>query len=337
MNTAVTLLDLAQPSTGTNEVPEWVHLCPAGTFKGIKGDRVTLADPDAVIRASMAAGKLVLDENHSTDLAAPKGKPAPARAWITRMESRADGLWGFADWTPTGRNLMEAKEYRAISPVIESRGGVVTRILRAALTNDPNLTLVTLHSQNTPEKTMDIAKVRKALGLPDTATEEDALAAMSESRTSVTLHSSVATVLGVDAAADNAALLAALQTRLKDTGSHGRVAELEGQIKTIREQASRDKVMALMSQAAAEGAVITDKQRDNLITLHSANADLAVDLIKDLPRTNLNGTKVTRHSAAGAGSEVQTGVSDTVLAPMAAAFGLKAEDIKKEAGHGASV
>jgi len=337
MNTAVTLLDLAQPFTGTNKVPQWVHLCPAGTFKGIKGDRLTLADPDAVIRASMAAGKIVLDENHATDLAAPKGKPAPARAWITRMESRADGLWGFADWTPKGRDLMEAKEYRAISPVIESRGGVVTRILRAALTNAPDLTLVTLHSQNTPEKTMDIAKVRKALGLPDTATEEDALAAMTESRTSVTLHSSVATVLGVDAGADNGALLAALQTRLKNNTSNDRVAELEGQIKTIQEQASRDKVMGLMAQAAAEGAVITDKQRDNLITLHSANADLAVDLIKDLPRTNLNGTKVTRHSAAGAGGEVQTGALDAAIAPMAAAFGLKAEDIKKESGRGASV
>jgi len=336
MNTAVTLLDLAQPTNGANEVPEWVHLCPAGTFKGIKGDRLTLADPDAVIRASMAGGKIVLDENHSTDLAAPKGKPAPARAWITRMESRADGLWGFADWTPTGRELMTAKEYRAISPVIESRDGVVTRILRAALTNAPDLTLVTLHSQNTPEKTMDIAKVRKALGLPDTATEEDALAAMTAGRTSVTLHSSVATVLGVDASADNAAVLAALQTRLKDNStSDDRVAELEGQIKTIKEQASRDKVLALMTQAASEGAVITDKQRDNLITLHSTNADLAVDLIKDLPRTNLNGTKITRHSAAGAGSETQTGPSDAALAPMAAAFGVTLADIKKETGRGA--
>ncbi|WP_429956209.1 phage protease [Gluconobacter japonicus] len=335
MNTAVTLLDLAQPTDGADEVPQWVHLCPAGTFKGIKGDRLTLADPDAVIRASMAAGKIVLDENHSTDLAAPKGKPAPARAWITRMESRVDGLWGFADWTPTGRDLMTAKEYRAISPVIESRDGVVTRILRAALTNAPDLTLVTLHSHNTPEKTMDIAKVRKALGLPDTATEEDALAAMTAGRTSVTLHSSVATALGVDAGADNAAVMTALQTRLKDNTSDDRVAELEGQIKTIKEQASRDKVMALMTQAAAEGAVITEKQRDNLITLHSTNADLAVDLIKDLPRTNLNGTKITRHSAAGAGSETQTGPSDAALAPMAAAFGVDVADIKKEAGRGA--
>lgn len=323
---------VTQPSTGPGQVPEWVHVCPGGTFKGIKGNRLTLADPDAVIRASMAAGKLVLDENHSTDLAAPKGKPAPARAWITRMENRADGLWGFLDWTPTGRELMAAKEYRAISPVIESRDGVVTRILRAALTNAPDLTLVTLHSQNTPEKTMDIAKVRKALGLPDTATEEDALAVMTESRTSVSLHSSVATVLGVDASADNAALLAALQARLKD---NDRIAELEGQIKTVQKQASHDKVMGLMAQATAEGAVITDKQRDNLITLHASHADLAVDLIKGLPRTNLNGTKVTRHSAAGAGSEIRTGSSEADLQKMASAFGVSIADIEKETARGA--
>ena len=75
-------------------VPEWVHLVPAGTFSGTDGrGPYRLDDPAAVIAASMAAGKLALDENHSTDLAGPNGQPAPARGWVVgacRMDAVRD-------------------------------------------------------------------------------------------------------------------------------------------------------------------------------------------------------------------------------------------------------
>lgn len=56
------------------------------------------------IRASMAAGKLPVDECHATDKAAPDGRQAPARGWIVQMEVRADGLWGrVAECSPHAR------------------------------------------------------------------------------------------------------------------------------------------------------------------------------------------------------------------------------------------
>jgi phage I-like protein len=68
-------------------VPEWVHLLPIGTFSGVDGrGPYTVPDPAAVIAASMAVRRLPVDENHATDLAAPKGEPSPARGWIVEMQ-----------------------------------------------------------------------------------------------------------------------------------------------------------------------------------------------------------------------------------------------------------
>lgn len=182
MKTVVSSLHFQIPA---GAAPEWVHLTPAGTFRGIDGrGPFTLENADDVIRASMSAGKFPLDENHSIDLAAPEGRPAPARGWIIAMEARADGLWGRVEWTATGKRLVEDGDYRGISPVLMStKAGKLLRILRASLVNDPNLTLTTLHHR---ENDMDfLAKLRQALGLKDDAAEDTVL-------TTVTSHAALA-------------------------------------------------------------------------------------------------------------------------------------------------
>lgn len=135
---------------GGGVAPEWVHLIPAGTFRGADGrGPYHVSNPAAVIAASMAAarGKLPLDENHSTQRAAPAGAASPARGWIVELQAREDGIWGRVQWTDEGRALVTNGAYRGISPVFEhAAGGTVMRIRSAALTNDPNLTqLATLH------------------------------------------------------------------------------------------------------------------------------------------------------------------------------------------------
>lgn len=127
---------------GATAAPEWVHLVPSGTFKGVDGrGPYTLKNPAAVIAASMGAGaKLPIDENHAIDLAAPKGGPSPARGWIVQMEAREDGIWGRVEWTETGKVLMADRSYSGISPVfLHDKSGVISRIERAALTNTPNM------------------------------------------------------------------------------------------------------------------------------------------------------------------------------------------------------
>ncbi|MGY6517055.1 phage protease, partial [Vibrio parahaemolyticus] len=76
------------------------------------------------------------------------GLSAPARGWIVALQARRDGIWGKVEWTPEGRKLVPG--YRGISPVIrhDKQSGRIDAILRASLTNTPNLSgLVTLHSE----------------------------------------------------------------------------------------------------------------------------------------------------------------------------------------------
>jgi phage I-like protein len=84
------------------------------------------------------------------------------------------------EWTDRGKEALEKKEYRYISPVFtSSASGEITAILRAALTNNPNLSLPALNSEQPPgnpaqEKPMQ--NILAALGLAETATEQEAIA-----------------------------------------------------------------------------------------------------------------------------------------------------------------
>jgi hypothetical protein len=129
--------------------PQWIHLLPAGTIRTADKRGPYVVKSMHAIASKLAPGdKLPIDECHSTDLAVPNGGSAPARGWIIALEARADGLWGKVDWTPSGRELVADRAYRGISPVIlHDKSGNVLAILRASLTNTPNLQgLVTLHS-----------------------------------------------------------------------------------------------------------------------------------------------------------------------------------------------
>ena len=137
----------------TSSVPDWIHLLPTGDIRAIdQRGPYRVGDVTKLIGLSMAGGKLVLDENHSTDLAAPRGESAPARGWIIELQSRADGVWGRVEWTAEGKRIMASGEYRGVSPVIvHNKAGDVERLARASLTNTPNFAgLVTLHSASTP-------------------------------------------------------------------------------------------------------------------------------------------------------------------------------------------
>jgi phage I-like protein len=125
-------------------IPSWVQLLPAGPrFSGVDGRGPYLvSDMAALGHESMVAanGRLPIDENHATDLAAPRGQAAPARGWIVELAARADGLFGRVEWSDAGRQLLADHAYRWLSPVFAHRpDGTITHVLRAALVNNPNL------------------------------------------------------------------------------------------------------------------------------------------------------------------------------------------------------
>ncbi|WP_317851823.1 phage protease [Rhodobacter sp. TJ_12] len=180
-NTHIALMQ-SQPLPHQGEVPDWIHLIPAGAEIMTQDRRGPYRlDPQSVVASLGQGAKLPIDENHAIDLAGPRGEPSPARGYITELQARADGIWGRVDWTEAGRALMSDRAYLGISPAVVHDGTKrIIGIARASLTNKPNLRgLTALHQ----ETTMSFAAVAKALGLSDDAGEDQILGAIGDLKT----------------------------------------------------------------------------------------------------------------------------------------------------------
>lgn len=165
--------------------PDWVQLLPIGTVQPRDGrDPWFVPDADAaqrIVAESRAyAGRTdpVIDFEHASDLAAPKGGMAIAAGWIKDFRVQSDGIWGQVQWTEHARALLTGKAYRYLSPVFHyDAARRITRILRAGLTNTPALNLTALAS--TGAARMDLLKrLATLLGLPETSDETAIMAAV---------------------------------------------------------------------------------------------------------------------------------------------------------------
>jgi phage I-like protein len=124
----------------------------------------------------MTAG-LPIDFDHAIDLGAPQGQPAPAAGWIKELRQVNGVIQGRVEWTAAGAKALAAKLYRYISPVFEfSDDGTVQRLLRAAVTNNPNLYLkaiASVESGTGPAVAEScrraVNQIRQALGAPSDA------------------------------------------------------------------------------------------------------------------------------------------------------------------------
>lgn len=186
MKTTSLTLELKTDSAAENN-KQWVHLLPSGTFRARDGRGPwSVTDSDAVIEATKKfAGKnqLPIDFEHQLDLSAKNGQPAPAAGWIEALQSRTNGIWGLVSWTKKSAAFLKNKEYKYLSPVISyTPDGEVTRIMRAALTNNPALEMTALaksedeiNQEENPESTEsnEFSKLAEILGLDESATLED--------------------------------------------------------------------------------------------------------------------------------------------------------------------
>lgn len=270
-NTSIALctaLDIA----GDGDVPEWVHLLPAGEIRTVDGRgpyRVTSLQ--SVIDASLKPGdKLPIDENHATDKGAALGLAAPARGWIVELQARQDGLWGRVEWTGEGAKLMADKAYRGISPaILHTAAKTVVGVLRASLTNTPNLQgMVSLHSED-----MQMDWKAKLIEL-----------------------------LGLDSGADDAAIEAALKAKM--TGGDGgkmalcaqdvltlpqfvalqsQLTEITGKYNALTETTAIAASTTFVDAAIAAGRVGLKPVRDEYIALHMQDAGRAEKLIGSMP------------------------------------------------------
>jgi len=265
--------ELAQPATTDASAPEWIELLPAGVFYGRDGrGPFRLDDPDAVIESThalqMNAG-LPIDYDHATDFGAPEGRPAPAAGWIRELAVRGGALWGRVEWTARAADSIVAREYRYVSPVFQfdPATGIMTRLLRAGLTNNPNLHLTAIAAAETaaaanakdnrmelPDK--DLQELREMLGLDADASGADVIAKVRELRAA-----SEATGVAIGAHAH-------------DPGHYVGIAEFERaltELNALKAERSRERAAHTVEDAIRAGKIVP-AQRDWAIAYCAADA-----------------------------------------------------------------
>lgn len=315
---------LALPPADTGDAPEWLHLLPAGgTIMTADGrGPYKVGDYHALMAASLPDGqKLVLDENHSTDLAAPKGLPAPARGWIVELQQRENGIWGRVEWTEEGRKLAAA--YRGVSPVIAHRKDkTIVAIRRASLVNQPNLEgLTALHAE---ENDMALKQMLvEALNLAEDADDETIVAAVKKAVSGVSEATQaalapIAQKLGVAADADLVGTIEALQAAKQPDSEvvialQSELAAVTGRCNALEEAAARGAAEAFVDGAIAEGRVGVKPLRDRYIAMHQKDPAGTAELIGALPTV---GGKVPQRDPQKRSAEL-TAADKSVIALMA--------------------
>jgi phage I-like protein len=190
MTTAVCGASIVLPNAIGADNSQWVHVLPAGTVTGSDGrGPYTLSDPAAVMsetRRYHGKKQMVVDFEHQSINARQNGKPAPAAGWISGMQAKPDGIWALVNWTAQAAEMIRNKAYRYVSPVFNHDSqGRIGRLLNVALTNTPNLDMTALaRSEDFSMNDEQLAALRQALGLSETADFAAVLAAITALQTS---------------------------------------------------------------------------------------------------------------------------------------------------------
>jgi phage I-like protein len=263
------------PSAGEQggAAPEWIELLPAGVFYGRDGrGPFRVDDPAAIIEATAAlqmnAG-LPIDYDHATDFGAPEGRPAPAAGWIRQLEVRGGAVWGRVEWTARASNAIVAREYRYVSPVFQfdPKDGSVTRLLRAGLTNNPNLHLTAIAAAHTAaaaakDESMEIPteELRELLNLEGEATAAEVVAKVRELRAAR------------DAAMSSS--VSATETHAQDPAHYVAMAEFERaltELNALKAERRRERAAHAVEEAIRAGKIVP-AQREWAIAYCAADA-----------------------------------------------------------------
>lgn len=284
----------ALPLAGADDAPK--RLMPAGTFTAPRGAmsgsgpwHMDQAAASALIARSRARSTdIVVDYEHQTLMAAENGKPAPASGWVdpATLEWREDGLYGVVKWTAAAKALIEAEEYRYLSPVFPyDENGTPLDLLQIALTNTPALHEIGQQAlaaaraaysnldddiTQTEDSSMDLAKLLEALGLSADTSEEDALKALAALKVAAANLAALRSELGLKDGEDAKPAIAALKTGPKDTVPMAVYNELQAKLAALKvsgDDAERDR---LIEEGLGDGRIAGKATADWLRTQPTA-------------------------------------------------------------------
>lgn len=320
-------------------VPEVVQLIPYGKIRGRDGRRFQLFDIDKVIQNTIRrfnpSGEgvgldLVLDYEHQTDLSAENGKPAPASGWIKKLLNKGnEGLWGVVEWTAEAKEFISRRAYRFLSPVfMHDKEGNITALLRAGLTNAPNLELKAFNTENLELwEDFNVLKTELCtlLGLQENATDEDVIAAV---KTLAGANEETPKSLNKIAAASGAAstntddILLAINKMKSETVDAKAYAALNKEVEELKAERLNEKALTAVNSAVAAGNLppaLKDKALDMYKNLGAAYFE---SFVEALPKVAVN--KETTQAVP----EKKDKLSNEELA-ICKSMGVKTEDYLK--------
>ena len=333
------------PTVADKTVPEWIMLLPSGAEILTTDNRgpYRVTDPAAVVAAS-SGRSLPIDENHAIDIKGPKGERTPAVGRVVEVEAREDGsIWGRAVWNSVGQELMAEQAYVGISPVITHDGNkVITGILRASLTNKPNLRgMAALHM----ESDMDLTALAKALGLAEDASMEAILAAVNKltkpGADAVELQSQIGQIgvaLGVAQDAAPAAILAAAKAAGQSDDKtvivalQSELAEITTRLNALTETGAKSRAEAFVDAEIKRGRVGVKPLRDHYIAMHIQDAGRVEKEITAMPILGAGNTVIPavtiKEGEVALQSEQVEAAKRLGIDPKAYAATLKAENVE---------
>lgn len=165
------------------ELIVWCELCPVGVHSGMIGDMVVAQVCDrAAFEQVIAAFKpeVLVDFEHRAE----NTDDTTAAGWVQQLRvNQRTGLEGFIRFSDIGAEAVRGRRLRFLSPVwhLDAAGRPLS-LKSVALTNTPNFDLrpVLNKAQGGEPQQKGQAKMNKLAalyGLPETATEDDILAA----------------------------------------------------------------------------------------------------------------------------------------------------------------
>jgi len=239
------------------------RLFPAGHFRAADGSGRPASPASGWLMNAASAQRLIaaasarqndyfLDYEHATLTAAQAGQKAPAACWFKQLEWReGDGLYVIAPrFTAVASAHIAALEYRYLSPVFawDRLTGEILSFFHAALTNNPGLDGLTdfsalgaLPPENLSEKEPRMKTLLAALGLAETASEAEALAALN----------------AIKAKHDTS--IATLKSQAPDPAAYVDVATfsaVQGELASLKASAHTAEVEALMAEGLADGRIL---------------------------------------------------------------------------------
>lgn len=223
------------PAPGAGNTIE-IQLTPTGEFRARDGrpEKIPAWRIDSSIAAQVIARwqqrqtQTVVDYEHQTLKAEDNGQPAPAAGWITALSWReGQGLFATVELTDRAKQLVAAREYRYVSPVMtyDARTGAVRDVVMAAITNYPAIdgmqplelraaATFGLHEEEPMNKKL-LAALCTLFAIADSAANDDLLiAAATAAKSKLDGYDGLAKACGLKADAAPADVLAALTAQL---------------------------------------------------------------------------------------------------------------------------